>query len=86
MARVLNTDGNGRRAATVGDLKRLANPRIEIEQIVERLSKRADEIMKEKSVIFSEAYKQASRENPDLSIRYAQLNAMIRRSGISNDE
>jgi hypothetical protein len=82
--------------ATVGDLREMyaredsrnnqANPRIELNGIAAQLSKRAEEIMKDKSVPFSEGYKQAARENPELIRRYKVLTARSRRSGITNDE
>jgi hypothetical protein len=82
---------------TVGDLRESyaaedcrkaneANPHIEINQIAEKLSKRAGEIAKEKSVPFGEGYKQAAREDPELTRRYRVLTGRSQRSGICNDE
>lgn len=84
--------------ATVGDLKQsyaeedrlkalAANPRPELNEIAGKLIKRAEEIVKEKSLPFDVGYRQAARENPDLIRRYGVLTAKAQRSGgISNDD
>jgi len=84
-------------AVTGADLKQMyaeeerrkalsANPRSELGEIAAKFNKRAEEIMKEKGVPFSEGFKQAARENPELTRRYRVLTERSQRSGITNDE